>query len=63
MTRPSDAPVEASGLRPRVWAPADLAAYEGPLLLDTHVWLWHVEGDATHVASGTTALLDRSGAH
>ncbi len=47
----------------RVWTPDDLHAYDGPLLLDTHVWIWHVEGDASQVVSGTTALLDRSGAH
>lgn len=47
----------------RVWTPGQLAAYDGPLLLDTHIWLWHVEGDASQVAAGTTALLDRSGAH
>lgn len=63
MTAPSGVPIEPSGLAPRVWTPSDLPAYEGPLLLDTHVWLWHVEGDATHVAPETTALLDRSGAH
>jgi PIN domain nuclease of toxin-antitoxin system len=47
----------------RVWTPTDLATYDGPLLLDTHVWIWHVEGDAAHFAPGVTALLDRSGAH
>jgi PIN domain nuclease of toxin-antitoxin system len=52
----------SSGAR-RVWTPAQLGDYDGPLLLDTHIWLWHVEGDASHVAAGTTALLDRSGAH
>jgi PIN domain nuclease of toxin-antitoxin system len=46
----------------RVWTPGELTDYDGPLLLDTHIWLWHIEGDASHVASGTTALLDRSGA-
>jgi PIN domain nuclease of toxin-antitoxin system len=49
-------------LRPKVWSPADLSDYEGPLLLDTHVWIWHVEGDASQVARGATALLNRSGA-
>jgi PIN domain nuclease of toxin-antitoxin system len=53
----------APRLVPRVWRPSDLDGYEGPLLLDTHVWLWHVEGDSSHFAPGTTALLDRSGAH
>ncbi len=47
----------------RVWTPGQLVDYDGPLLLDTHIWLWHIEGDASQVAAGTTALLDRSGAH
>ncbi len=47
----------------RVWTPEQIVDYDGPLLLDTHIWLWHVQGDASQVASGTTALLDRSGAH
>jgi PIN domain nuclease of toxin-antitoxin system len=42
--------------------PGDLHGYDGPLLLDTHVWIWHVEGDASRMVPGTTALLDRSGA-
>jgi PIN domain nuclease of toxin-antitoxin system len=46
-----------------VWRPGDLAAYDGPLLLDTHVWIWHLEGDDTHFAPATRALLDRSSAH
>ena len=47
----------------RVWTPGQLVDYHGPLLLDTHIWLWHVNGDASQVAVGTTAMLDRSGAH
>ena len=47
---------------PKVWTPADLPSYDGPLLLDTHVWIWHVEGDAGQMAPETTGLLDRSGA-
>ena len=45
----------------RVWRPDDLSRYDGPLLLDTHVWIWHVEGDDTRTAHGTRALLDRCG--
>lgn len=41
---------------------SQLAGYDGPLLLDTHIWVWHVEGDASQVDGETTALLDRSGA-
>lgn len=47
---------------PEVWRPANLDSYDGPLLLDTHVWIWYVEGDESRMAPGTTALLDRSGA-
>ena len=49
-------------LESRVWTPLELARYDGPLLLDTHVWLWHIEGTADQMLEGTTALLDRSGA-
>lgn len=45
-----------------IWTPADLPDYGGPLLLDTHIWVWHIEGDASQMAPETTALLDRSGA-
>ena len=46
----------------RVWTPAELHAYDGPLLLDTHVWLWRVDDEVSRMASGATALLDRCGA-
>lgn len=45
-----------------MWHPQDLVAYDGPLLLDTHVWIWYVEGEASQLARGTVELLDRSGA-
>lgn len=55
--------IAGAGRAPRkVWKPSDLQEYNGPLLLDTHVWIWHVEGDPQHVAPATSALLDRSGA-
>ena len=50
------------GPRPSVWAPSELASYDGPLLLDTHIWVWHIEGDASQVDDELTPLLDRSGA-
>lgn len=40
----------------------DLAGYDGPLLLDTHVWVWHLGGDTTKLSKGVIALLDRVGA-
>lgn len=44
-----------------VWRAADLHGYAGPLLLDTHVWIWHLDGDSTRMSPATAALLDRSG--
>jgi PIN domain nuclease of toxin-antitoxin system len=52
----------AGALQPKVWKPADLAGYAGPLLLDTHIWLWHLEGDGTRTTADLVPLLDRSGA-
>ena len=46
---------------PRVWRPAELPDYDGPLLLDTHVWIWYLTGDETSMASAVAPLLARSG--
>lgn len=45
----------------QLWREGDLKKYDGPLLLDTHIWVWYLEGDATKLAPGITALLDRAG--
>jgi PIN domain nuclease of toxin-antitoxin system len=52
----------ADALNARVWRPADLTDYTGPLLLDTHIWVWHLEGNRSHTTSDLWPLLDRSGA-
>jgi PIN domain nuclease of toxin-antitoxin system len=44
-----------------VWRPEDLATYEGALLLDTHVWIWWLEGDEERLSLEARALLDRCG--
>lgn len=44
---------------PSVWRPADLSTYAGPLLLDTHIWVWHLEGDTNQLTPKLVALLDR----
>lgn len=51
----------SSRAAPEVWRPKALADYDGPLLLDTHVWLWLLEGDQSQWARETGALLDRAG--
>lgn len=50
------------GLAARVWRPGNLATYGGALLLDTHVWIWWLNGDEERMSPETCALLDRSGA-
>jgi len=55
-------PEPASPLQPKVWRPADLPDYAGPLLLDTHIWLWHLSGNGDHTTDDLIPLLDRSGA-
>ena len=42
-----------------VWRPADLSTYAGPLLLDTHIWVWHLEGNTNQLTPELIALLDR----
>jgi PIN domain nuclease of toxin-antitoxin system len=58
----SHSPGSADALKPKVWRPADLPDYAGPLLLDTHIWLWLLEGSLSQTASDLLPLLDRSGA-
>jgi PIN domain nuclease of toxin-antitoxin system len=58
----SNAPESTDRLKPGVWKPAELHDYAGPLLLDTHIWLWHLEGNQSHTAPDLLPLLDRSGA-
>jgi PIN domain nuclease of toxin-antitoxin system len=45
----------------RIWRPADLAGYDGELLLDAHVWIWYLNGDRDRLDTATIALLDRTG--
>ena len=45
---------------PTIWRPHELPTYEGPLLLDTHIWVWYMEGDASQVPPELVPLLGRS---
>lgn len=42
-----------------VCRPADLSSYAGPLLLGTHIWVWHLDGDTNQMTPELIALLDR----
>jgi PIN domain nuclease of toxin-antitoxin system len=50
-----------SSIEATVWRPAMLPTYDGPLLLDTHIWVWYLEGDLTHLTPAVVPLLERSG--
>lgn len=43
-----------------VWTPSSLAGYDDALLMDTHAWIWFLEGDSSRWARETKALLERS---
>jgi PIN domain nuclease of toxin-antitoxin system len=43
-------------------SPAQLVTYDGPLLLDTHIWIWYLEGGSSQMSKHVASLLDRSGA-
>lgn len=42
-----------------VWKPAARPTFAGPALLDTHVWVWLLEGDLSRLSSATVPLLQR----
>lgn len=45
-----------------VWRAGDLDDYAGPLLLDTHIWVWYLEGSAAAMDRKVVPLLERAGA-
>ncbi|MBA4071775.1 MAG: hypothetical protein C0497_08080 [Gemmatimonas sp.] len=47
---------------PTVWSATSYQDTGGPLLLDTHVWIWRVADHDARVAPAATGLLDRVGA-
>jgi PIN domain nuclease of toxin-antitoxin system len=44
----------------QVQHPGELQDYDGPLLLDTHVWVWYLAGEEELLSADTVALLERS---
>ncbi len=41
--------------------PAQLREYDGPLLLDTHIWIWYLEANSSQMSRQLTSLLERTG--
>ena len=48
MTAPSD-----------VWKPADRPEFAGPILIDTHVWIWYLDGVEDRMAEDAVGLVRR----
>jgi PIN domain nuclease of toxin-antitoxin system len=46
----------------RVWRAHERPDYSGALLLDTHAWIWFLEGDASRLAPAALELLQRASA-
>jgi hypothetical protein len=41
-----------------VWRPENLLDHDGPLLLDTHIWIRYLEGDTARITEALRTLLD-----
>lgn len=45
---------------PNVWRPSGGRSYAGPLLIDTHVWIWYLDGVGERMSDEGVALVRRS---
>ncbi len=52
---PAAVPRPRSGAQ--LWHAASRPTWDGPLLLDTHVWLWMLEGDGSRLSPAVPRLL------
>jgi PIN domain nuclease of toxin-antitoxin system len=43
-----------------VWLPGSRSEFAGPLLLDTHVWLWYLDGVTERMSADGVELLRRA---
>ena len=44
---------------PRVWRPDAEPVFAGPALVDTHIWIWHLDGRTEGMAPSAVRLLRR----
>lgn len=47
----------------QLWRAGERPGYEGALLLDTHIWVWLLEGRRDRLTPPLVALLERVAAH
>jgi PIN domain nuclease of toxin-antitoxin system len=45
----------------QLYKPHDLIDKRGPILLDTHIWIWYLDGDASRLSSNCVSLLEDRG--
>jgi PIN domain nuclease of toxin-antitoxin system len=45
---------------PDAWMPGDRPGFAGPALIDTHIWLWYLDGAAERIHPEALDLLRRS---
>lgn len=45
-----------------LWRAGDRPDYRGPLLLDTHVWVWLLEGDISRTSPAVLPIIQRAAA-
>jgi PIN domain nuclease of toxin-antitoxin system len=48
-------------IAPTEWGPAELSGHDGPVLLDTHIWVWYLEGDSSQMSPALPPILERLG--
>lgn len=42
------------------WRAADYPRFAGPALIDTHIWLWYLDGATAEIATDALSLLRRA---
>ena len=45
---------------PSVWRPGELTTFQGPALIDTHVWIWYLDGAEGRMSPAAVDMLRRS---
>jgi PIN domain nuclease of toxin-antitoxin system len=51
--------IPATGSAQFLWKAAARASYDGALLLDTHAWVWMLNGDMSRVSRAAARLIER----
>ena len=55
-------PVPIPSAKTALWRAADRPDYAGPLLLDTHMWVWMLAGNTDRISPEIVAIMTRAAA-